>query len=147
MGSHACGNDAAACSTKLHEFAACVLERADLTEDEVRALKAAIHADELRLERAVMLANANQYTDIGPTPVEIARREAAALDGLSEADVEIVRRRAQEIRRARFDVAVMKEGIGCLGTVTMDSAGSLSRELAHTGAACAPDISPVTIEK
>jgi hypothetical protein len=53
-------------------------------------------------QRAEMLANASEYASIGPTPAEIDAREAAALADLSAADVDEVRARAHEIRRARL---------------------------------------------
>ena len=53
-------------------------------------------------ERATMLANANEYATIAPTPAEINAREATALTDLSPADVDRVRARAHEIRQAQL---------------------------------------------
>jgi hypothetical protein len=53
-------------------------------------------------QRANMLANANQYVDVAPTPLEINARTEAALNGLSLADVDRVRLRAYQIGRARL---------------------------------------------
>jgi hypothetical protein len=58
--------------------------------------------DEEVEQRALMLSNAREYTSVAPSPAEIDAREAAALAGLSQDDVEIVRRKSHEINQARL---------------------------------------------